>query len=133
VPWKDIDPAFPETFDDAVRIQFWPNNSRYAASIRFKNNKADKPPPDAKGWLVFDQDIYFQAFDGIELNVWHSPTKYDQPAPSIRIFRPLENHGYLHFWVPMPKLQSQEAFNEFVHQHLIEVDRKIMQFIAQWH
>jgi len=133
VPWHDIDPAFPETSDIGILIQFWPNNSMYVNSIRFKNNKADKPPPNAKGWLIFDESIYFQAFDGVEVYVRTGLTTYDMPNPLIRIFRPLDNHGYLHMNVPMPKLQNQEALNEFIPQQLFEVDRKIMQFIAQWH
>lgn len=133
VPWHDIDPVFPKTSDIGILIQFLPNNSRYAASIRFKNNKADKPPPNAKGWMVFDQDIYFHAFDGVEVYVRTGQTTYDMPNPLVRIFRPLDNHGSLHMIVPMPKLQSQEALNKFIPQHLFEVDRKIMQFIAQWH
>lgn len=133
VPWHDIDPAFPKTSDIGVLIQFWPNDSQYVNSIRFKNNKADNPPPDAQGWLVFDQRIYFQAFDGVEVYVRNGQTVYDMPNPLIRIFRPLNKHGVLHMIVPLPRLQSQEELNKFVHQHLSEVDRKIMQFIAQWH
>ncbi len=135
VPWIDIDPTYPVDPKYKVIFQFWPSHSSYASGIRWKNENMVTPQPDEQGllWLWTRQNIYFEGFDGVEVYVFSVPS-YSSIQPHARIYRPLSPNGDMHWMVPFPpKLESQEAMDNYVQHNIKEIDRKLMQFISQWH
>jgi hypothetical protein len=135
VPWLDIDPTYQGDPKNTVTFQFSPGHSRYADGIRRKKEIVGASKPDEYGllWLRSKQQIYFEGFDGIEVYVFSVPS-FSSPLPHARIFRPLPPKGDMHWIVPFPpKLESQTAMDSYVQQNIREIDRKLMQFISQWH
>lgn len=139
VPWIDIDPAYPLDPKHTVTFQFWPTDSRYANGIRWKNQHIATGLRDKDGLLRIPSPspdypyLYFEGFDGLEVCVKSLPS-FSMPLPHARIYRPLSPSGDMHWIVPFPpKLESQEAMDSYVQQNIKEIDRKLMQFISQWH
>ena len=138
VPWIDIDPTYSLGPKHRVAFQFWLGGSDYANGIRWKNEHVDTSLSDKDGVLRMpspsrQQRLYFEGFDGIEVFVFSVPS-YSSIQPHARIYRPLSPNGDMHWMVPFPpKLESQEAMDSFVQQNIKEIDRKLMQFISQWH
>lgn len=135
VPMADIDPTYPGDPKNTVIFQFWLGSLDYAGGIRSKKEKIGANQPDEQGllWLRSREQIYFQGFDGIEVYVLRVPN-FSMPLPHARIYRPLSPSGDMHWMVPFPpKLESQEAMDSYVQHNIKEIDRKLMQFISQWH
>lgn len=139
VPWIDIDPAYPLDPKHTVTFQFRPGDSRYENGIRWKNDHMGTNQRDKDGVLRLpspspqDQWLYFEGFDGIEVYVLSTPS-FSMPLPHARIYRPLVPNGHMHWMVLFPSnLQSQDAMDSYVQQNIKEIDRKLMQFISQWH
>ncbi len=139
VPMTDIDPTYPLDPKHKVAFQFWPSHSRYASGIRWKNEHIGTSPRDKDGVLRIpspssrDQWLYFEGFDGIEVYVFSVPS-FSMPLPHARIYRPLLPKGDMHWMVPFPpNLASQDEIDNYVQHNIREIDRKLMQFISQWH
>jgi hypothetical protein len=138
VPWIDIDPDYAFDPKNTVTFQFWLDGSDYASGIRWKNQHIGANVPDKNGVLRIsspsrDKWLYFEGFDGVEAYVRGVPS-FSMPLPHGRIYRPFSLNGDMHWMVPFPpNLQSQEAMDSYVQHNIKEMDRKLMQFISQWH
>ena len=134
VPWIDIDPTYPLDPKNAVRFQFWPSHSSYVSGIRWKNENMGDNQLDEHGllWLRSKEKIYFESFDGVE--VYFRVPSFSSILPQARIYRPLTPSGDMHWIVSFPpNLESQEAMDSYVQHNIRDIDRKLMQFISQWH
>lgn len=132
VPWSEIDPAFPVKDGVKVTFQFWPSSARHANGLRYKKEHPSELKKTVKGISASQIDIFFKAFDGTDVYVQHQ-VDYLPLQPLIRIYRPLGQHGSMHWMVLLPQFETAEAMNDYVHQHIFEIDRKLVQFIDRWH
>lgn len=138
VPWIDIDSTYPVDPKYKVTFQFWLGGSDYANGIRWKNEHIGTSLTDKDGVLRMpspseQQRLYFESFDSIEVFVFSVPS-FSSIQPTARIYRPLLPSGDMHWIVHFPpKLESQEAMDSYVQHNIKEIDRKLMQFISQWH
>ena len=135
VPWIDIDPTYSLGPKQKVTFQFWLGGLDYAGGIRSKKEKIGSNQPDEQGllWLRSREQIYFEGLDGIEVYVFSAPS-FSSIQPTARIYRPLSPSGDMHWIVHFPpKLESQEAMDSYVQHNIKEIDRKLMQFLSQWH
>jgi hypothetical protein len=135
VSMADIDSAYPVEAKYKVTFQFWPNNSWYADRIRWKKETKDTSSSDEQGlhWFRERETIFFEGFDGVEVQVSSAPT-FSSIQSVGRIYRPLSPNGSMHWIVHFPpSLASQEAMDSYVQHNIHDIDRKLMQFISQWH
>jgi hypothetical protein len=134
VPWADIDPKFPVNAKAWVTFQFWPNDSGYANSMRWKQQNMGDQKPDNYGLLKLrDIAFYFKGFDGVEVEAQFFSSSFNSINPNMRIYRPLGKQGKTHWIVSLPILESEEAFELYFKQHIHEIDQKLMQFLDGWH
>ncbi len=129
VPWSDIDPDFSIGTAKRVSFQFWPEGIQHHPALRYKN--MGKAWSDNNGilWLK-DTALFFKGFDETEVYV---DLSFYVSGSVIRIYRPLGD-GTMYWIVPLPaKFESKEAKLNYLKNNIDAIDRKLMEFVSQWH
>lgn len=129
VPWSDIDPSFqPNAFHCGVSFEFSKTSSATPKSFRWKRRKGHASSLDAQGVFVLDESLaLFKAFDGREVHI------LGPLSDTLVIHRPLGPKSMMRWSIRIPAFVSKEAANHYLVQNIHEIDRKLVQFIGDWH